>query len=1213
MNVRGIQNEVKRRTIFEQYRKRCDILCLQETHCEKSKEQLWAKEWGGRALFSSNDSSSRGVCILFHPKNYFNISNVMSDHGGRFIICQIETNCENTYTLSCVYAPNKDESTFFNALNQNLSEYTESKIVVGDFNTVLDVRKDRYNSQYNNFKAQAALNELMNDHLLMELWRVRNPDLQRFSWRRSDGEQASRIDFMLFSTGLDQKCDNIMYLQGILTDHSAIFCAITDLKHERGRGYWKFNTSLLQDTDVCKRIENEIDKCQKGLKEMSDSEKWEKIKEHLIKTLKTEARNKHDQTGLIIAQLSECLNYYEESFPLNRDEQKTYECTKTDLENLLSERTRGIIFRSRARWMMEAEKNTKYFMSLEKSRSLAKTCGTLLNEDGTLEEDPKKILEMQRSFYQELYTANPEVNFTLINKHKLLTQEQIDSLKVEITQEEIKDAISRMKTQKTPGPDGLPAEVYQVFKNKLSKPLLMAYQCAFSEGKMHPTSMKGILNLIPKKNKDTRVLKNLRPITLLNTDYKIIEKILAGRVQKVLPSIINNDQTGFMKTRRISVNIRRILDMMNYCAKNNIEAVIFNLDFMKAFDRAEVPSILKSLQYFNFPSFIVEWISILYNDFTVKVQNNGHFSEDIDINRSVHQGGCISAILFNILVETLANELRDNLIGHIQINNNAHCLNQYADDTGIFSMYNGSAIQKIVEELDRFERQSGLKVSYDKTEIYRIGSIRDTDAHAYTTRSIAWTNDSITVLGIEIAHDRIVLRNYLPLIKKTKTILNRWKSRNLSLGGKIQIINSLVSSMYVHKMLVLPNMSKKIISELNELLVNFIWNNKKAKIPLEVLQRSKEQGGMKLVNFEKLEMSLKCSWIQILNTDEKLADIVYACLAPVLRQEIFMCNLNKDDLSFVISTKADPFWRDVLRAWCIYNYDSTGENNSFLWWNSQIRVGGKPFFWADAYQRGLRTINQLTENGRFISCVKMYNRYGIDVMHYNTLVVAIPRRWKIEGRTEITTSYEHLMSSQVISRTVYKQINQCGNPFAALYSKWAKSGVILTTVQIETAFKTLYIISNSVKHRSFQFRLLHRAIVLNSHLFRWRLRSDNMCSFCDMDKETLEHFFYSCPVSQKIWEGLKTYMNNNMEGTSQSTINISCANVMLNTIVWNVYDVRNTICLIVKFYLYQKRCLGQFPNVNELIGYISKVKNIEKYYAVRSGHVQKHAQKWNLM
>ena len=121
----------------------------------------------------------------------------------------------------------------------------------------------------------------------------------------------------------------------------------------------------------------------------------------------------------------------------------------------------------------------------------------------------------------------------------------------------------------------------------------------------------GILNLIPKASKDSRKLKNARPITILCTDYKIIEKAIANRIEPFLCHLINMDQRGFMKNRRISVNIRKILDIMAYTDLHNLDCVVLSLDFMKCFDKIETCAVVGAMQFFNLSQYLIKWVKII--------------------------------------------------------------------------------------------------------------------------------------------------------------------------------------------------------------------------------------------------------------------------------------------------------------------------------------------------------------------------------------------------------------------------------------------------------------------------------------------------------------------------------------------------------------------------------------------------------------------------
>ena len=393
-----------------------------------------------------------------------------------------------------------------------------------------------------------------------------------------------------------------------------------------------------------------------------------------------------------------------------------------------------------------------------------------------------------------------------------------------------------------------------------------------------------------------------------------------------LDMIIHTDQRGFMKDRRISVNIRKMLDIMHQAEKEDLEAIVLSLDFVKCFDKCSFTILHGSLEYFGFGEIVREWTKILYRDFSVKIQNNGHFSQSISIEKGVHQGGCCSSVYFLVIAEILAIALRSNrAIDGITIQDIRNLLNQFADDMDVFSMCNEKSIKAIERELEDFRKQSGFTVSYEKTTLYRIGSLRHSNAKMYECSQFAWSNKDINVLGVTIAHENIVEKNYKDMPKKVKDILDAWYNRGLTLMGKIQVVNTLIASQFVYKMMVLPVMPQNIIKNIENIIRNFIWNGKKAKISFNILQNSKEDGGLNLVNLTRKDKALKATWPQILDKEQQYSQTVYQLLrCNTLKEDIWRCHLLPDHAKKLRISCS--FWEQVLTAWGEYNYYKGPQN-----------------------------------------------------------------------------------------------------------------------------------------------------------------------------------------------------------------------------------------------------------------------------------------------
>ena len=185
-----------------------------------------------------------------------------------------------------------------------------------------------------------------------------------------------------------------------------------------------------------------------------------------------------------------------------------------------------------------------------------------------------------------------------------------------------------------------------------------SFNHAFENGDMSISQKRGIISFILKKDKDKKYLKNWRPISLLNNDYKIVTKALALCLEKVLPTIMSPNQTGYVKGRYIGESIKIITDMMSFTKKKNIPGIAVFLDFEKAFDSIEWCYLQKCLEIFNFGPQLRQWITVLYNNISSCVWNNGFATKHFNLSRGVRQGCPLSGILFVIGVEILSNAIK---------------------------------------------------------------------------------------------------------------------------------------------------------------------------------------------------------------------------------------------------------------------------------------------------------------------------------------------------------------------------------------------------------------------------------------------------------------------------------------------------------------------------------------------------------------------------
>ena len=1219
LNVRGLRDELKRRAIFNYYRTRANIICLQETHSECRDEKRWVAEWSGDILFAHGASNSRGVCVLLQKGMGKLVSDVKTDEAGRKIKFNILIN--NVMLCICnIYAPNTDNPTFFDETFKMLAHDCENRILVGDFNLVMLPSKDRIGSQFNKFEAREVIDRAMEELLLCEIWRDRNPDEKRYSWYKCRPVlRASRIDFAIISKGIADMCENTGYITGIMSDHLAFFAYFNIMTKPRGPGYWKLNNSYLRNSKYIELINQTLDGVLAECTSKTYMETWEFMKYKIRNVSRDFAKQNVSDINLIIAQLSEKVDEMEQN--LQNADLNLLEKTKIDLEDFMRHKTETCIFKSKVNYAEMGEKPTKYFFNMEKARYNARTCHALYDEKNgnKLVSDTNGILTLQENFYRSLYTSDGTVDFCLENDTGITVPLAIQDMQnTPFTKEEIGLAIKQLPNDKTCGNDGIPIDFYKVFWTKLSNTYMGMIQEIYENRRMNRSALLGVINMIPKSGKNSRKLSGLRPITLLNSDYKAIEKAIANRMDPAMPHIINADQRGFMKNRRIASNIRMIFELMRFTEQNDISSFILSLDFQKCFDKIEFCALYGALEYFQFGDYVTNWTKILYSGFQVNTQNNGFFSKRISIQRGIHQGGPCSSLYFLICAELMAIMLRtDKNIKGIPVKDFINTLGQYADDADIYSLFEKKSFESIFQCLERFRAMSGFSLNYDKTSIFRIGSIRNTNAMLISQRVVSWTNDPLNILGVWISNneDETMDLNYQPLLSKTKSLIHDWTKRSLSLHGKVLIINTLVSSLFVYRMMVLPAMSETIRKELRNLIIDFIWNGAKPKISHGILTLSKKDGGLNLCDLDIKDKALKIGWIQILYSDVKLANIVYENICPLLREKIWLCNLEKRDINDITT---DKFWREVLHAWNQYKRladNLSTVNEEILWCNSKICIGNRIIFWRDCIRMGLIYVHQLFRDNTTISIKEAKDVYHLDLMRYNSVLSALPAKWKIyfkeKQRNEKPNHYfmqatlvRHKLTSHAYKTLQHGQIELI-DTLGRKVEQW-ETAFKIEYEEFVLSLRKIYLTTNIPKYRSFQYRLLNRALVLNTHLFRWGKRNNNLCSFCKQEPETYLHIFIYCERVAQMWIQVEELM----ASFEHTPIDFSIRNVICNSLVKDPKNVKNFIGLMLKQYIYRQRCLGKSLKYQEFEHLVWNMRSVERYIAEKNHNIIKFKNKW---
>jgi hypothetical protein len=290
----------------------------------------------------------------------------------------------------------------------------------------------------------------------------------------------------------------------------------------RGRGYWKFNTDLLHAKIYVDEINFFIKTQETELSKYNDKGLvWEIVKLKIRSFSIPYCIKKKKERNKLKKQLENELESLQILLDENNNDTnilENFNTSKKELEIIDNETTNNIIFRSKSKYIEDGEKNTKFFLNLEKKNYLNRLISSL-DINGTLTSDPQKIAIEQTNFYQALYqeklspnshtyTESENIFFNNI-EHPVLNSIQCNFCENDLNEAEILRSLKELKNGKTPGTDGLPPEFYKLFWADIKTFVTESLQYALSTNELSVEQKRGIINLIPKKTKNRILLKKL--------------------------------------------------------------------------------------------------------------------------------------------------------------------------------------------------------------------------------------------------------------------------------------------------------------------------------------------------------------------------------------------------------------------------------------------------------------------------------------------------------------------------------------------------------------------------------------------------------------------------------------------------------------------------------------------------------------------------------
>lgn len=867
---------------------------------------------------------------------------------------------------------------------------------------------------------------------------------------------------------------------------------------------------------------------------------------------------------------------------------------KRELSEIYLTRANEAIMRSRSNWSLLGERPTSYFLGLEKRLAKDKTITALRNKDGNIVTSNKDILATEKEFFENIYKEDSASLSSLdhlpISPEDVprISEQQKTLMDLPFSPRELFSALKELGSNKCPGSDGITKEFYLAFWHLLQEPYQASLLHSLQSGSLSEEQKVGTITLIPKKDSDRLSLSSWRPITLLNNDLKIFSKAIAKRIQSVIRDIVSEDQTGFIKGRKISSNLANIQNIIDYTNYKQQTGLLLAIDYTKAFDTIRWDLILKALQLFGFGQFMQDSIKLLFTDIKSCIFNAGFSSGHFYPQRGIRQGCCASPALFVLTVELLATLVRKNVaIRGISVAKRMAVISQYADDTTFF-ISDFIAMQTLLDLINQFSKWSGLKINTFKSHLLLLGHHLHPPLSFMGIRVVS----EVKILGMHFSNnmteDRHYELNFEPQIKKIQSICSSWSNRNLSLKGKITVINSLLISLlqYQCSSSFVPS---RVLKEYKNIATSFLWSGKKSKIAYNNLIQDIPSGGLKLADLETRIHTSHISWIKhIASHQDSLSAQIIAEMSKI--DEPYMLLLTKNTYSNRFRQSFKHLCA-ILHTWeRVHNSEPRNEETikeEFLWHNKFITIENKPIWWRTWSNAGVNLVNDIIHETlpRFLSHSEISERYHIPCTFLQALQIrsALPGGW----RTQITRPAKPFFLPKLFlslpnrdrtefleksSKHIYFYILPQKISTHTSQDKWA-SAFPTSDFSNDTLWQSMYKLPfqclRETKLQAFQFKILYRIIPCNQYLKQLRIIQSDSCNYCD-GQDTIEHFLFNCPKVQNLWTHFCAWFDRE----TQIDLTVSLEEYLLGvTCSRHNIKVVNTLILYFKFFVYiDKNC-----------------------------------------
>ena len=670
----------------------------------------------------------------------------------------------------------------------------------------------------------------------------------------------------------------------------------------------------------------------------------------------------------------------------------------------------------------------------------------------------RQIYKYYEWLYQEKETSREHTEELLSHMGGMpLPQKVAQRADSKIKVDDVTAAIRATANNKSPGPDGLPGEFYRAFEQIIAQPLKDAIIESQKTNRLPPSMLEGDITLIYKK-KDPKDIRNYRPITLLNVDYKILTKILADRLKDVCEALISSPQKGFVPGRQITDLTRQVYLLQDYVEAQDQEALLVMLDMEKAFDRCSWEFMMESMQAAGVGHYMIQWVNLIYNRGQPpkrRIKVNGDKTDLFELGSGVAQGCPLSPLLFLFIAEPLTKLMQeDKIIEGVTIGDYEHRISQFADDTALY-LKNWEQLPRLMELVGKWEASTAMVANKDKTALIPMGALKEIPPPEGLLEMLDMgepnTDTYEIYLGVPVASDRKRYKEFIEhKYRKIKAKIASWKPiQGLTHKGRAMIADSLVYSRlrYWAQCMHIPDNVNQWIQEDVQAL---IWNKEPVFDPdedgTEVVNKrfmtnesqysTKNRLGLGLMNWNEHIKAIKVKALldYLDGTTGDYKKILNEWIIPNYghaREAAVMYNIKDKSNSFRLKQGREPlprFWKDAVDALdelklCLVKEEDISQEAALrepIWYSHLFQVPTELCPYKEIWENRLRlrTIaDMISEDGTLWTDDQIIEQIKEDVGQRawqstrDSILIKLPNRSKRVRATTLIENYKRILGA----------------------------------------------------------------------------------------------------------------------------------------------------------------------------------------------------------